>query len=209
MKYDIDAISKRINIKKHIKNFFYRLIFIILVLLFIINAMCLYFSYKTKKTVSDFLELSLFNIVSESMVPTLEVNDVVLIKKTDIEDLKEGDLITYNYKDKIITHRIYKKVTIDGVEKIITKGDANGLFDTYVVLDNQIYGKVIFIIPYFGNIVKYVQNDNRVIRIGILIILGFCIISMQAKKKNKRKIVRKKYEIKKLRDKYENNKNNI
>jgi hypothetical protein len=32
---------------------------------------------------------------------------------------------------------------------------------------------------------------------------------MQAKKKNKRKIVRKKYEIKKLRDKYENNKNNI
>jgi hypothetical protein len=57
--------------------------------------------------------------------------------------------------------------------------------------------------------VKYIQNDNGIIRIGILIILGFCIITMQAKKRNQRKIIRKKYEIKKIRDKYENNKIDI
>ncbi len=64
------------------------------------------------------------------------------------------------------------------------------------------YGKVVFKIKKIGNIVSYIQNVRGLINIVIFAIIVFVLISLNDKQKNSRKIKRKKYEIKKIRDNY-------
>ena len=64
------------------------------------------------------------------------------------------------------------------------------------------YGKHVFKIKKIGNIVSYIQNVRGLINIVIFAIIVFVLISLNDKQKNSRKIKRKKYEIKKIRDNY-------
>lgn len=64
------------------------------------------------------------------------------------------------------------------------------------------YGKVVFKIKKIGNIVSYIQNVRGLINIVIFAIIVFVLISLKDNQKNSRKIKRKKYEIKKIRDNY-------
>ena len=68
--------------------------------------------------------------------------------------------------------------------------------------DNDVYGKVVFKIKKIGNIVSYIQNVRGLINIVIFAIIVFVLISLKDNQKNSRKIKRKKYEIKKIRDNY-------
>jgi len=81
---------------------------------------------------------SFFRVSSESMLPTLEVGDIILVKECEITDLKVEDIVTYNgtkgnMAGKIITHRVveapYEK---NGKTFVITCGDANDLNDPKV-----------------------------------------------------------------------------
>ena len=86
-------------------------------------------------------------VVSGSMEPTIEVGDVIIIKKVnDPSELKKDDIITFNGKGsslegKVVTHRIISEGVEDG--KITTCGDANhGISDTPITYDDVI-GKYV------------------------------------------------------------------
>ena len=84
----------------------------------------------------------------------------------------------------------------------VTKGDNNDIEDTGFVHKDQIYGKVIFTIPELGKVLTYIQDKEGFIQSAILVIIIFILICMNDEKKNRRKMIRKKYEIKKEREKY-------
>ena len=93
--------------------------------------------------------------VSNSMRPTFEAGDLVLMQKFDVEPNKD-DIIMFGLavigKDQIITHRVYS-VTPEGIK---TKGDA-GAIDYWVIRPDQIYAKAVtiggqpIVIKYVGN----------------------------------------------------------
>ena len=63
-------------------------------------------------------------VLSGSMSPAIEVNDLLIIKKCDT--YKKGDIITFvDYTNDLVTHRI---VAISE-EEVLTKGDANNITD--------------------------------------------------------------------------------
>lgn len=79
----------------------------------------------------------IFKVASGSMVPYLNVGDIIVIKKSDV--YKTEDIITYKEGDKsFVTHRI---VSIDE-DGVTTKGDANNTNDK-PVKDDEILGKVV------------------------------------------------------------------
>ena len=92
--------------------------------------------------------VSLYTIISGSMLPTIKVYDVVVnLRIDDPVKLKEGDVITFISQSKInygetITHRI-NKITY-------TKGDNNLVPDETPVEFNNIIGKVVLKIPQLG-----------------------------------------------------------
>lgn len=112
-------------------------------------------------------------IVSESMIPTIKINDAIVVKKIDSDNLEIGDIITFNSKDYAyngltVTHRIVGIQNSANGEKIYrTKGDNNIFVDTAVVDLNSIYGKVVLIIPKFG----YIKNFLRSIPGFIILII--------------------------------------
>lgn len=127
------------------------LILVGLILVFI------FFSSKIAQKKGEFAPLSLYTIISPSMTPNINVYDVVIVKKTNPEKLKIGDVISfYSLNDFFgntpITHRIIEKYnTQDGLQ-FGTKGDANGKVDNDLVLQSNIIGKVIFKLPQFGRV---------------------------------------------------------
>ena len=136
------------------------------------------------------------------MVPTFEKNDVVVVKRCAPEELQVGDIITFNHDDRTISHRIIRIAKDVGNISFITKGDNNEVADVDPVKGTDVYGKVAFKIKKIGNIVSYIQNVRGLINIVIFAIIVFVLISLNDKHKNSRKIKRKKYEIKKIRDNY-------
>ena len=104
-------------------------------------------------------------VLTGSMLPEIQVYDVVVTKKIEAKDLKEGDVITFASSDTrflntIITHRIIKKY-YDAEKKEYTfqsKGDNNNVADSALVQSNNIYGKVIFKIPKLGYLQEFLAS---------------------------------------------------
>lgn len=196
MEYDVEKISNKIKNKRVTKNIFKYIILSILIILFVINLI-LSFEENT-----HILGIYTFNIVSGSMEPTLNVNDVVVVQKIRPFELQKGDIITFEQDGRIISHRIVDITKEKGIIKFKTKGDNNQIPDLDLIEEGQVYGKVLFKIEKIGEAISYIQNARGFINIAIFIIIIFILVSLRDKHKNNRKIKRKKYEIKKMRDNY-------
>ena len=135
-------------------------------------------------------------IVSESMIPTININDAVVVKRVDNDKYKVGDIISFssndiNYRGLIVTHRIINKENITTSNSIYTtKGDNNLVADRASVLTNQIYGKVLFIIPKLGYIKNFFNKPSNAfltffVAISFVIIYdGIKISNILVKRKN-------------------------
>lgn len=90
-------------------------------------------------------------IMSNSMKPIFSRGDIVIVEKiNNISSYKEGDIIVFNYKNRIITHRIVKIKVRDNKYYFKTKGDNNNVVDNFIVSEEEVMGRIIFSIPYLG-----------------------------------------------------------
>ena len=92
--------------------------------------------------------LGLFNyepiaILSNSMAPTFKRVDIIIYKKE--ANIKQGDIIAFDYEGKTIIHRV---VGIN--EYYITKGDDNNTIDYLKIQKKDIKGVYQFQIKYLG-----------------------------------------------------------
>lgn len=201
MEYNVEKISHKIAKKNAINKIIKKVICVLLILTAIINAILLYYNLKGEKTPNVF-GLYFFNIISGSMQPTIQINDIIITKECKIDELREGDVITFLQDKKIISHRIVQVINKREDRVFVTKGDNNQIVDDIYVEEEQIYGKVIGYIPKIGKFIQYIQNKAGFIQVAIIVGIGFILFSLREDKKNKRKMVRKKYEIKKKRERY-------
>jgi len=109
----------------------------------------------------------LFNgyvIVSQSMVPTININDAIVVKREDDDHYNLGDIISffsteYDIDGMVITHRVVGKNKIDTeTSNYITKGDNNPVPDKLSVDTTNVYGKVLFIIPQLGKVQQFLAK---------------------------------------------------
>ena len=127
---------------------------------------------------------------------------VVVTKKTDAKDLKEGDIITFassdsRYAGTIITHRIIKTYYDPTTKKYTfeSKGDNNNVADNALVEEQNIYGKVILKIPKLGYLQLFLASKGGwilVILIPCAVVVSFDIVKLfkVATQKRKFKIVK-------------------
>ena len=133
-----------------------------------------------------------FYVVSSgSMIPTLEVYDVIVVEgKTPFEELKKGDIIVFyspaKYElgeERVIVHRVHTIMSEDP-KTIQTMGDANPrpMKNVDYPITEKIYlGKVEYIIPQVGYVTQILQPPINYIIIAIII--GVMIAKQFFKKK--------------------------
>jgi len=133
-----------------------------------------------------------FYVVSSgSMIPTLEIYDVIVVEgNTSFEDVKKGDIIVFyspaKYdlgEERVIVHRVESIISEDP-KTIQTRGDANprSMKNVDYPITEKIYlGKVEYIIPQVGYITQVLQPPINYIIIAIII--GVMIVKQIYKKK--------------------------
>lgn len=116
---------------------------------------------------------------------------VDLCEKIDPADLQVGDPATFVLNEELVvaTHRV---VDIDTENQCFyTKGDANDAPDASPVHFNNLLGKPVFSIPYWGYVANYIQTPpGMYIAIaagGVLLLLVFLPDLFDDDKKKRRK----------------------
>ena len=82
-----------------------------------------------------------FRIVSGSMRPLMDIDDRVLARPVEREEVKPRDIILFRNSDALVTHRVVKIVRHNGKAMILQRGDAGGTPGT--ITPEAIVGKVV------------------------------------------------------------------
>lgn len=161
------------------KSFF---IAVVILLLFVALLAVIYCADLVLNVKSGNYNSPIFNgyvIVSRSMVPTINKNDAIVIKREDTDKYAIGDIISfysteYDSKGMIVTHRIVKKNFLGSSSyNYTTKGDNNLNPDRKSVNSSNVYGRVFLIIPRLG----YAQSFlSKPINFALCILLPSLLI---------------------------------
>src|SRR3989344_3208805 len=92
-------------------------------------------------------------VTSDSMIPILKPNDLLIVQRTEIDKIIVGDIIVFDSHVEgigIVAHRVIEK--FDDNERIAfnTQGDNVDEVDTWVVHDEDFLGKVVEHISFVG-----------------------------------------------------------
>jgi len=98
-------------------------------------------------------------VQSGSMEPEYPVGSMVYVKPVDAEQLRTGDVITFEMGGGIRgTHRIIEVLRDGSSLEFRTKGDANEVEDASPVPAEYVVGRVEFCIPKLGFFAAYIQQ---------------------------------------------------
>ncbi|ERJ11637.1 signal peptidase I [Haloplasma contractile] len=147
-------------------------------------------------------------VISQSMEPVIDRNDVVVVNDFAVEELKVGDIITFrtdiNYdgEKEVVTHYIYsinKNNNNDYSFKThrYFSSETEIVPDTWLLLEEDILGEYMFQLPAIGSIILFLQSPFGIVAmlVNIGIIVAVVILLKQGKKERE--------EFKKLQDEQE------
>ncbi|MGG5314874.1 signal peptidase I [Enterococcus sp. AZ072] len=164
--------------------FLYNLFFYTLTIGILISSLMFAFSEKSNAAIFGY---RFYQVLTDSMAPQPDSpkggfysGDIVLVKLVDSNQIKEGDIVTFQVgdSDRYLTHRMVGRLDELNGKKgdyIITKGDANNTNDPPIEAD-RIYGKVTFVIPKMGSVLSFVQENLWLCLICVLSVFGFFLV---------------------------------
>ncbi len=126
-----------------------------------------------------------YTILTPSMQPAYNVGDMIFVKVGDTDNIKEGDVITFNPSSDsgaYLTHRVTEKITNyegSGVTCFRTKGDANDSNDSFLIDEDRVIGKVGFRIVKLGYIIRFIQlRWYFIVPVVLLLMIAFHLMKM-------------------------------
>ena len=178
--------------------------FFIFLVLILVTLLAYVLDIKIRAAKGDYSapKFNAYVVLTGSMLPEIQVKDVVVTKKVEADTLKVGDIITFASSDSrfagtIITHRILKKnQDVNGNITFQTKGDNNNVADSALVQPNNIYGKVILKIPKLGYLQDFLATQGGwiiVILLPCVTVISYDVVKLVKglkRKKNKIKVIK-------------------
>lgn len=155
---------------------------VVLVVAIILAAICTYVSYVSSSGsgAPSIFGLSVFSIQTDSMYPNLLAGDMIFGVKTDPEDLRIGDVITYwtiiDGNKVLNTHRIYGIYDGGGFLLFETKGDANTAIDALTVHENAVVSRYSGVrVQGLGKFFDYLQTSTGFLLVVVIPVFLFFV----------------------------------
>jgi signal peptidase len=157
---------------------------IISIVLWMVILLAALYAFTTLATrdntnVSNIAGFTPMIVQTNSMSPTFDAGDLILVKKCDVSALKERDIVTFhtiiNNEYALNTHRIIEIQDSDGIRSYTTKGDNNDIADTHIIADGDIVGKYVGRIPKMGSVMEILSSSTGFLVIIVLPMLLFFI----------------------------------
>lgn len=103
-------------------------------------------------------------VLTQSMEPTLPPGTLLVVKPTPLEDIRIGDVVTYQIvsgQPAVISHRVVAvESSSDGARTFVLKGDNNAEPDPSPVTAAQVRGVVWYSIPEVGYVNQLVNGSR-------------------------------------------------
>lgn len=147
-----------------IKKAFFALVNLISVLVIALAVVVLIIVLLTKPgEAPNIVGYSALRITTGSMEPTYGVDTMILVKKTDPSEIKEGDVISFYSSDPALdgavnTHRVVSIQQEDDHYIYETKGDGNNVIDAYPADSRYLVGKVVGSSTLIGKLSRLAAN---------------------------------------------------
>ena len=168
------SLKKALKIARVVKNVICWLMIAVLTL-----AIIVFMITKLNGGSPTLFGYSINRIGSGSMVPELEIGDVIIGKQvTDTSDVSVGDIITFQgdsrFDNQKVTHRILVEPYSNGNGNtvVVTKGDANEL-DDGEILFSDIKSKCIAKVAFLKDIYTFFFSQWGLITFIVLLLLIF------------------------------------
>lgn len=195
---------KETDLKKRKHTNISRKILYVIIVVITYNLLIVGISAILNKTGKSLFGFRAYIITTESMKPHINSGDIIVIKKVKKKKLETGDVISFKQEDGIITHRIVEVTKNEqGDTEYVTKGDNNNVEDERKVKYDEIQGRKIIRIPFFGKIIVLLQDEVYIILIIILILLIY-LHTQKLEDKDRVRREKKEKEDAKFKDKKNN-----
>ena len=143
-------------------------------------------------------------VASGSMIPVLEVYDVLIVQGHEpFEDIEVGDIIVFNRPsdhNRVIVHRV-ASILEDDPKTIRTKGDANPASipgTDFPITEEEYIGKVAYTLPQVGYVTQLLKPPINYIIIAVVV--GVMIAKQVIKKKNEKELALDSETVEELSD---------
>ncbi|SMG09150.1 signal peptidase I [Agreia pratensis] len=120
-------------------------------------------------------------VLTSSMKPGLPPGTLLVVKPVATEDIKIGDVITYQIHSGVpgvISHRV-TGITLgpDGTRSFVLKGDNNSAADAEPVIGPQVQGRLWYSVPFLGYANTLATGTDRewIVRGGGVLLLGYAL----------------------------------
>lgn len=154
------------------KKILYYVLFLVIVLPFLIFNLTLIIKSKLyPDKIADFMGYKPFIVMSGSMETTINIGDLVIVKKVNSSSIHTGDIIAFKNGNIVISHRVKEVINDSGIYKFKTKGDNNNVADDFIVNSDAIEGIFVNKIPGLGSILLFLGKP-----IGLLMVILVIII---------------------------------
>ena len=124
-------------------------------------------------------------VVSTSMLPTLNVGDLIIVQGITPEQLNaqyiNGDVVVFRDPgnvERLIVHRAVKTENVSGIYTITTHGDNNPVHSVETFSQDKLVGKVVGRVPYVGNLALITHSLGNTYFLIVFVIIAIVIISM-------------------------------
>ena len=189
------------TLKQLWKNEYFQTVIMIIAMLVIVFG----FWYGTQLVLNT--QYPALVVVSESMLPTLNVGDIVIVQGVPAAQINAtytiGDIVVFRRPTPSdpecrIVHRAVNKVqNSDGTWDITTHGDNNPIGSNEKFNSKDLIGKVIARIPYIGNFVLFVNAIGNfyyfvIVMIIVINILVSVLFDTDEEKKSEEKTHKKR-----------------
>lgn len=157
---------------------------VISVVMWIIILVAALYAFTTLATkddgsVSNLGGFTPMTVQSDSMSPTFDQGDLIVIKTCDTSKLQVGDIVTFHTiidnQYALNTHRIESIDELNGMRSFTTKGDNNDVADTHIISDGDIVGQYVLKIPGMGKVMDFLSSTWGFLIVIVLPMLLFFI----------------------------------
>ena len=156
---------------------------LLIILVIIVVAL---FILRASGNIPTIFGYSVFRVQTDSMAPTLNVGDVIIVKSSNAEDVQIGDIVTYDCLEgtlagQTITHRVIKGPIKEGDGYFfVTKGDKDGAVADEPISYEQIRGEYVGKLPALDKIYTFFLSPYGLITFiaVIMLLFGYEIVSL-------------------------------
>jgi len=180
------------NFFKYLKTGLFYLITLLLALYIILEL------FLPEQTVKVF-QFKPYVVLTQSMEPEINANDMVIVKNFQVEELKEDDIITfyadidYDGEKEIVTHYIYSVDETTNGDYIIRtnryyESPSDEVPDPWVLTGEDVLGLYSFHVPWIGTLILFIQSPfgiaAMVVNVGVIVAV-VVMIKQGKKEQNK------------------------